>query len=114
MKSSSKLEMCQRLKFKEAGDQSLYLGLPINVGRKKTAIFGYLKEKFQERIEGWDKKDILKDGKNVLLKTVVQALPNYAMSIFLLPVDICKDLEKRECVSTGGVLAKIKKDLFIG
>lgn len=29
-----------------------------------------------------------------MLKTVVQALPTYAMSIFLLPNQICKDMER--------------------
>ncbi|XP_062099843.1 uncharacterized protein LOC133805695 [Humulus lupulus] len=32
-------------------------------------------------------------SKEVLLKTVVQALPNYAMNVFLLPLEVCKDVE---------------------
>lgn len=32
-------------------------------------------------------------GKEVLLKTVAHALPNYAMSIFLLPQQVCSELE---------------------
>lgn len=35
-----------------------------------------------------------KGGKEILLKTVAQALSNYAMSVFLLPHELCKDLEK--------------------
>ena len=29
-----------------------------------------------------------------MLKTVVQAMPNYAMSVYLLPLELCRDIEK--------------------
>lgn len=51
----------------------------------------------QERIEGWDKKFLSKGGKELLLKTVSQALPSYAMSIFLLPKQLCSDMENLMC-----------------
>lgn len=38
-------------------------------------------------------KLLSKEGKDVLLCTVAQAMPNYLMSLFLLPLDTCKDLE---------------------
>lgn len=33
-------------------------------------------------------------GKEILLKTVAQAMPNYAMNVYLLLLDLCKDLER--------------------
>lgn len=36
-------------------------------------------------------------GKEILIKTVAQTFPNYAMSVFLLPVEVCKDLEMAMC-----------------
>lgn len=90
-------ELCEVLGFTEADDHTTYLGLPNVVGRKKTAIFGYLKEKMQARIQGWDKKWLSKGGKEILLKTIAQALPNYSMSVFLLPVETCRDLEQMMC-----------------
>ena len=81
----------------EANDQSLYLGLPNTIGRNKSSIFGFLKDKMQNRIQGWDKKLLSKGGKEVLLKTVAQTLPNYAMSVFLLPIDLCQQLERMMC-----------------
>lgn len=45
-------------------------------------------------LDGWKGKLISKGGKEILLKSVVQALPHYAMSIFKLPMSICKSIEK--------------------
>ncbi|KAM6580302.1 hypothetical protein CsatA_004076 [Cannabis sativa] len=33
-------------------------------------------------------------GKEILLKTVVQSMPTYAMSVFLLPIGTCNEIEK--------------------
>lgn len=38
-----------------------------------------------------------KGGKEILLKTVAQMLPNYAMGVFLLPLNLCQDLERMMC-----------------
>ncbi|KAM6553580.1 hypothetical protein CsatB_014342 [Cannabis sativa] len=34
------------------------------------------------------------EGKEILLKTVVQSMPTYAMSVFLLPIGTCNEIEK--------------------
>lgn len=69
-----KSDLCQKLRFQEASDQSMYLGLPNIIGRNKSALFGFLKERLRSRIQGWDKKTLSKGGKEVLLKTVAQVL----------------------------------------
>lgn len=88
-----KQELSQHLNIKEASDNTLYLGLPNMLSRKKTAVFVFIKERLQDRLKGWDKKSLSKGGKKVLIKSVAQTLPNYSMSIFLLPTEVCKDLE---------------------
>lgn len=89
LRKKLKFSLLKKLRFQEAGDQSLYLGLPSVMHRKKSVIFGYLKSKFSERTLGWDKRTLSKGGKEILLKTVAQSLPNYVMSVFLLPGDLC-------------------------
>lgn len=68
--NSLKRELYNKLNFHEANERSLYLGLPNTIGRNKYSIFGYIKEKLNDRIQGWDKKTLSKGGKEILLKTV--------------------------------------------
>uniref|UniRef100_A0A803QFT1 Reverse transcriptase domain-containing protein n=1 Tax=Cannabis sativa TaxID=3483 RepID=A0A803QFT1_CANSA len=89
--------ICGDLGIHEADDNTTYLGLPNIIGRKKTAILGYLKERVQKRVQSWKGKLLSKAGKEVLLKTVAQALPNYAMSVFLLPAETSKEMERIMC-----------------
>ncbi|XP_060964883.1 uncharacterized protein LOC133033858 [Cannabis sativa] len=91
--SASRQEMCNLLRMNEAPENSLYLGLPCVMGRNKNAILGFLKDKMQKRIQSWEGRLLSKAGKEVLIKTVAQALPTYAMSVFLLPVETCNKLE---------------------
>ncbi|KAM6599952.1 hypothetical protein CsatA_019561 [Cannabis sativa] len=90
---SIKARMCSLLGMVEAPPNSLYLGLPCTMGRNKNAILGFLKDKMEKRILSWEGRLLSKAGKEVLVKTVAQALPSYAMSVFLLPIDTCNKLE---------------------
>lgn len=90
---SEKMNICNILRVGEAGDNSTYLGNTKHAGRKRTAVFGYLKDRLRDRVQGWDKEFLSGSGKEVLLKTVAQALPNYAMGIFLIPQQTCRELE---------------------
>ncbi|VFQ76132.1 unnamed protein product, partial [Cuscuta campestris] len=44
-------------------------------------------------MSGWSKKLLSKAGKEILLKTVAQAMPQFAMSVFLLPSQLCQSIE---------------------
>lgn len=41
----------------------------------------------------WNQKFLSMTRKEIMLKTLAQALPNYAMNIYLLPLELCKELE---------------------
>ncbi|XP_060964543.1 uncharacterized protein LOC115704339 [Cannabis sativa] len=71
--------ICQSMGIQEAGENSSYLGLPCTSGRNKNVVFGFLKDKASKRIMSWEGKFLSKAGKELLLKTVAQALPNHAM-----------------------------------
>lgn len=86
--------MCRTLSMTEANERCKYLGLPNFLGRNKAAILGFLKEKVQNRIRSRKDKSFSKPGKEVLIKSVVQSLSTFAMSVFLLPQEISKDIER--------------------
>ncbi|XP_062089022.1 uncharacterized protein LOC133795584 [Humulus lupulus] len=86
--------ICGDMGIHEADDNSTYLGLPNILGRNKSVILGYLKDRIRIRIQNWESRFLSKAGKEILLKTVAQALPNYAMSVFLLPLATSRDIER--------------------
>ncbi|KAM6583445.1 hypothetical protein CsatB_010447 [Cannabis sativa] len=86
--------ICAMFEIYEADENGYYLGLPCSVGRNKNAILGFLKDKLRKRIQGWEGHILSRTGKEVLLKSIAQVLPSYAMNVFLLPSDTCKELER--------------------
>uniref|UniRef100_A0A803P370 Reverse transcriptase n=1 Tax=Cannabis sativa TaxID=3483 RepID=A0A803P370_CANSA len=86
-------EYCNLMRLNEASEDSFYLGLPCIMGRNKNAILGFLTEKMKKKIFSWENKFLSKAGKEVLIKYVAQALPSYAMSVFLLTKEICSSHE---------------------
>lgn len=72
-----------------------YLGIPSDWGSSKRDMFAWILSRVNTKLEGWKENQISKGGKEVLLKSVVQALPQYAMMIFKLPVSLCKAVEQK-------------------
>uniref|UniRef100_A0A803Q5X6 Reverse transcriptase domain-containing protein n=1 Tax=Cannabis sativa TaxID=3483 RepID=A0A803Q5X6_CANSA len=80
--------------IRQALEGSLYLGLSNIIGRNKNVVLGFLKNKVIARINSWDGKFLSRVGKEILLKTVIQSLPTYDMSVFLLPIRTCNEIKK--------------------
>jgi hypothetical protein len=66
-----------------------YLGLPSLVGKSRNQAFKNIKERIWGRLNDWKLKFLSQAGKEILLKAVIQAIPTYSMSIFLLPKGLC-------------------------
>lgn len=69
------------------------------------------------RIDGWCNRVLSQGEKEVFIKAVLQAIPTYTMSYFLMPKSFCKEIESlmanfwcirvrenRESISAIGVL----------
>jgi hypothetical protein len=69
-----------------------YLGLPALIGRSRISTFNGIKGWIWNRINGWKEKFLSHVGKEVLLKSVIQAIPTYTMSVFRLPKTLCKEI----------------------
>ncbi|XP_039045337.1 uncharacterized protein LOC120185092 [Hibiscus syriacus] len=76
----------------EVSDLGHYLGMPLHIGKNKTNTFGYLKEKVSNRIDRKTKHLLSFGGREVFLKAVAQALPQYIMYCYRLPDCLVQDL----------------------
>ena len=79
----------------EVQDESLsdkYLGMPTEVGQSKNGTFKYLRDRVWEKIKGWMEKLLSAAGKEVLIKSVAQAIPVFSMSCFRLPRGLCESV----------------------
>jgi hypothetical protein len=69
-----------------------YLGMPTDVGKSKNGAFEYLKDRIWKRIQGWLEQLLSVGGKEVLIKSVAQAVPTFSMSCFKLPRGLCQHI----------------------
>jgi hypothetical protein len=68
-----------------------YLGLPTAVGRLTSGSFDHIAERIRSRIQGCER--ILScAGREIFMKTVIQAISIYSMSCFKLTKKVCKSL----------------------
>jgi hypothetical protein len=69
-----------------------YLGLLALVVHSKLKAFASIQECVQKLLDGWNERFLSQAGKEILIKAVIQAIPTYNMSIFLLPKRLCNNL----------------------
>jgi hypothetical protein len=62
-----------------------YLGLPTPTGRMTKEKFKMVKEKLVNRCNTWAEGHMLMGAKEVLIKSIAQAIPTYTIGIFKLP-----------------------------
>ena len=85
-------DICRELDILTEALSDKYLGLPTMVGVDRSDCFQHLIDRICQRLKGWKEKVLLMQGKEILLKSVAQAIPSYAMSVFKLPKGICKSI----------------------
>ena len=85
------------LNMNEASTTCTYLVLPNMFGRNKNSLLGFLKDKVRKKVLNWEGRFLSKAGKELLIKTVAQALSAYAMNVFLLLLSLSKEIEQILC-----------------
>ncbi|XP_071676904.1 uncharacterized protein [Lolium perenne] len=88
----TRAEICEALHITTEAISDKYLGLPALVGADRSDSFEHFIERIIQRINGWKEKQLSIRGKEILLKAVAQAIPVYAMSVFLIPKGVCKKM----------------------
>ena len=69
-----------------------YLGLPTAVGRIHSGSFDHIGERSRANMQGSSERLLACAGREILLKSVIQAIPTFSMTCFLLTKKICKQL----------------------
>lgn len=78
------------LRVGEAGMDEKYLGCPISVGGYRS--FDYIVEKFEKRLNSWKSNFLTHAGRLVLIKSVMDSLPVYAMGTIIFPSKVIRKL----------------------
>ena len=61
-----------------------YLGLPTAVGRVTSGTFKHIGDRAKGKMQGWSERFFACVGRETLIKLIVQAIPTFSMSCFLL------------------------------
>ena len=59
-----------------------YIGLLMLAGRSKASTFNSIKKRLMKRLQGWKENTLSRVGREILIKSMVQAIPTYTMSCF--------------------------------
>ncbi|CAL2239107.1 unnamed protein product [Prunus armeniaca] len=67
-----------------------YLGLPTVVGRNRHSLFLTVQERVKRKVQGWKEIFLSNASKEILIKSMAQAVPTYSMSCFRMPKSVSK------------------------
>jgi hypothetical protein len=70
----------------------MYLGLLALVGKSRNLAFQGIKDRVWKMLQDWKLKFLSQAGKEILFKAVIQVIPIYSMSVFLLPKTLCLEI----------------------
>lgn len=84
--------LCQVLNIHKVALAEKYLGLPTEAGRSLSGLFEFLPAQIRGKIDGYTGREASCAGREVLIKSIAQAVPTYSMSCFLLPINTCNKM----------------------
>ncbi|XP_048613065.1 uncharacterized protein LOC125587022 [Brassica napus] len=90
--AATRQEVKDTLGIHNDGGMGKYLAIPEDISGSKCKLFAFLKDNLMHRVNGWTGRCLSKGGKEVMIKSILLALPTYVMSTFLLPLEICENL----------------------
>ncbi|WZZ24801.1 hypothetical protein YC2023_008202 [Brassica napus] len=81
------------MSIEKEGGIGKYLGLPEHFGRRKRDIFNSIIDRIRQKVLSWLTRFLSGAGKEVLLKSILTAIPVYAITCFRLPASLCKQIQ---------------------
>ena len=91
--SRQKQLLCNIFGVKVMSKETKYLGLPSFWGKSKTEACAFLCSKLGNKLLGWKQALLSYAGKEILIKSVAQAIPAYFISCFALPFKILQQIK---------------------
>jgi hypothetical protein len=73
-----------------------YLGLPLGASFKLKAVWRDLEDLMIRRLAPWKRLYLSKGGRLALIKSTLSNLPTYLLSLFPIPADVAKRIEKTQ------------------
>ncbi|XP_016177686.1 uncharacterized protein LOC107619974 [Arachis ipaensis] len=85
-------QMCQLLGCKEASLPVRYLGISLGANPRLVKTWKPVIDKVEEKLSLWKAKTLNKVGKLVLIKSVLNSLPIYYLSLYKMPKTVAEKL----------------------
>nr|XP_027121132.1 uncharacterized protein LOC113738137 [Coffea arabica] len=85
-------QTCEQMNNIKEANSGKYLGLPLVITGSKKQVFTYIVDKGRSKMQEWKHNLLSYAGKEVLLKSVIMALPTYTMSYYRLPKGLCAEI----------------------
>lgn len=81
----------------------------IYVRQSKMQTFNFISESMWRRVQGWSDRPMSRPGREIMLKSVAQAILTYITSCFLLPDGVCESMRKTISIHWWGMEGGRKK-----
>ena len=69
-----------------------YLGIPLGANMKKAASWQQVLDKVQKRLKSWKSSSLSKAGRLIMIKSVLNSLPIYYLSLFKIPRKVADNI----------------------
>ncbi|KAL9672598.1 hypothetical protein QQ045_028849 [Rhodiola kirilowii] len=89
-----RMSICDILRVPQVSCHSKYLGLPLIAGQRKIEIFREILEKVWRRVKDWKSRLLSVGGREILIKSILQAIPTYMMSVYRFPHKVLNEIYK--------------------
>ncbi|CAI8588632.1 unnamed protein product [Vicia faba] len=89
-----RMSICRQLGFQQVSSHFKYLGIPVVFGRSKKVVFSHVIKMIWKKLKGWKEKALSGAGREILIKFLAQAIPNYIIGCYKIPDGCCNQIEK--------------------
>ncbi|KAL0331145.1 UNVERIFIED_CONTAM: hypothetical protein Sangu_1660000 [Sesamum angustifolium] len=94
---NTRANLCSRivtdLSIRRENKMELYLGLSSKVSRSKKTLLSTIRDIIWKHILGWNAKLLSQAGREVLIKSILQAIPTYTMSCSRLLLSLLREIQ---------------------